>query len=417
MTEFDHDAYSVAPMDVSYAGHQPGPKRRREPSPHRGHSALKFLGTTAVVFVLVIAMAAAYGYRKLNSNLNVEDFDALVAGDRPKVVAEGRPLNILVMGSDTRAGDNNIDGLGDIGERSDTTILLHVSADRKRAYGISLPRDMVVDRPECKLEDGSTVPPAARVRWNEAFSAGGPSCTITQFEQLTGVRVKHTVVVDFTGFKGMVDAIDGVDVCIPEDIDDTEHNIQLKAGEQTLRGNDALNYVRVRKNVGDGSDLTRVKRQQAFMASMVKKIFSGETLSRPDRLYGFLNEATKSLTLDNKLNSMKKLVNLGQQFQETGLGKIQFFTIPVVADPDNPKVTVVPAPEADEIWQLIAEDEMVPKRLKDGTIRASMPNAPTKKKPDKKKPGDGGADPDPSADPKKRAKVDADEAERIGLCA
>ena len=115
------------------------------------------------------------------------------------------------MGSDSRDGaGNNIDGLTGGGERSDTTILLHVSADRKRAYGISIPRDLLVDRPECKSEDGDTIPGGTSAMWNEAFAVGGPACTMQQFEQVTGVRLDHFVKVDFEGFRGMVDAIGGV---------------------------------------------------------------------------------------------------------------------------------------------------------------------------------------------------------------
>ena len=126
------------------------------------------------------------------------------------------------MGSDTRDCDGcNIDNLTGIGQRSDTTILLHLSADRTRAYGISIPRDSMVDRPDLQDRRRRRRSPAApHVMWNEAFSVGGPACTIQQFEQLTGVRLDHFVVVDFDGFKDMVDAIGGVEVCIPEDIVD-----------------------------------------------------------------------------------------------------------------------------------------------------------------------------------------------------
>jgi len=173
-------------------------------------------------------------------------------------------LNVLVMGSDTREGaGNNIDGLTGGGERSDTTILLHLSADRKRAYGISIPRDLLVDRPECKTESGTTIPGGTQVMWNEAFALGGPACTMQQFEQITGVRLDHFVKVDFEGFRGMVDAIGGVETCIPEDIDDPAHHIHIEAGTRKIKGKEALNYVRERYVVGNGSDVGRMKRQQA----------------------------------------------------------------------------------------------------------------------------------------------------------
>ena len=134
--------------------------------------------------------------------------------------------------------------------------------------------------------------------WNEAYSFGGPACTIQQFEQITGIHIDHYVVVDFGSFKGMVDAVDGVEVCVPEDIDSSEYGITIKKGTRTLDGKEALAYVRVRHGVGDGSDIGRIKRQQAFIGALVAKVLSSGTLTRFDRLVRFLNAATKGLTTD-----------------------------------------------------------------------------------------------------------------------
>ena len=128
--------------------------------------------------------------------------------------------------------------------------------------------------------------------WNAAYSYGGPACTIQQFEQTTGVRIDNYVVVDFGSFQDMVDAVDGVEVCVPEDIDSSEYGITIPAGTRTLNGKEALAYVRVRHGVGDGSDIGRIKRQQAFIAALIEKVISGGTLTRFDRLVRFLNAAT-----------------------------------------------------------------------------------------------------------------------------
>ena len=120
--------------------------------------------------------------------------------------------------------------------------------------------------------------------WNEAFNLAGPTCTVQQFETLTGVFVDHIVVVDFAGFEDMVNAIDGVPVCIPEDIVDPAHGINIPAGTREIEGREALNYVRARYTLGDGSDISRIKRQQAFVAAMAKKVISADTLARVDRL-------------------------------------------------------------------------------------------------------------------------------------
>jgi LCP family protein required for cell wall assembly len=314
------------------------------------------------------------------------------------------------MGSDTREGEgNNIDNLTGGGERSDTTIMFHLSADRKRAYGISIPRDSLVTRPECKTEDGGTIPGGTDVMWNEAFALGGPACTIQQFEQITGVYIDHYVVVDFAGFEDMVDAIDGVEVCIPEDIVDPAHGINIPAGTREIEGRQALNYVRARYTLGDGSDIGRISRQQAFIASMVNKVKSAGVLARPDRLIRFLEAATKSLTLDRGLKNIAKIADLGLQFQDIGLDKIQFLTVPWQYDPrEEYRGRVSWLPQADELWRKISNDEPLTRRLTTDAISAAKP------------PGSDGPSGSPSSGPSKSpepTEEEAAEAAANGLCA
>jgi LCP family protein required for cell wall assembly len=274
------------------------------------------------------------------------------------------------MGSDSRDCEGcNIDNLTGGGQRSDTTILIHLAADRKRAYGISIPRDSAVDRPTCTDEDGGDLAGGSHVLWNEAYAVGGPACTIHQFEELSGVLVDHYVVVDFEGFKGMVDAIGGVEVCIPEDIVDPAHGINIPAGTRKIAGQEALNYVRERYVIGNGSDIGRMKRQQAFIASMAHQVVSAGTLANPIKIVRFLEAATKSLTLDPELGSLKKIGNLGYQFRSIGLDKIQFLTIPNEVDPTNPN-HLVWTPAAEQVWEKIINDEPLTRRLASDVISA-----------------------------------------------
>ena len=239
------------------------------------------------------------------------------------------------MGSDTRDCDGcDLDNEAG-GNASDTTILMHLSADRKRAYGVSIPRDTLVDRPSCKATDGSRSDPATDVMWNEAFTVGGPTCTVQQFEAITDVFIDHIVVVNFAGFEDMVNAIDGVPVCIPEDIVDPAHGINIPAGTREIEGREALNYVRARYTLGDGSDISRIKRQQAFIAAMAKKVVSAGTLARVDRLVRFLNAATNSLTVDEDLENVVKIAEVGVGFQGIGLDNIQFLTAPIAYFPSD----------------------------------------------------------------------------------
>ena len=347
---------------------------KRRAKKRRSHTVAKVLVATLVVLGLVTGLSITYFYRHFSGNLTVLVIDDQMVGDRPdkvQTVAEGErePLNVLIMGSDTREGANNIDGLTGDGQRSDTTLLLHFSADRERAYGISIPRDSMVNRPQCRTDDGTTTPAATYQMWNVAFQVAGPACTIQQFESLTGIRLDHFVVVDFTGFQDMVDAVGGVEVCIPETIDDREHGMYIPAGTRKLEGLQALNYVRQRYVLSGGSDIGRMKRQQAFIASMVNTVLSSGTLSRPDRLLGFLEAATKSLTLDEGLGNLYKLAKLGYEFRGIGLDNVQFITIPNKVDPTDPN-RLVWTRQAEVVWNRIKNDEPLTRRLQTDVITA-----------------------------------------------
>ena len=347
------------------------PKRRGKAP--RSHTVGKVLLVTVLVMAMVTGLGTIWLYRHLNDNLNVYDPSGQMSNRPDAIAVEGpkEPLNVLVMGSDNRDCEGcNIDDLTGGGARSDTTILLHVSADRQRAYGISIPRDSMVERPECRTEDGETIAGSSRAMWNEAFALGGPACTMQQFEQLTGVRLDHFVVVDFEGFRGMVDAIGGVEMCIPEPIYDPAHGINIEAGTRKLKGFEALNYVRARYSIGNGSDTGRMKRQQAFLASMTNSVVSAGTLARPDRLIRFLDAATDSLTVDPGLKNLVKIADLGLQFKDIGLDNVRFITIPNMPDPADPNRLVWTEPQAAEVWKKIANDQALTKKLSQDVISA-----------------------------------------------
>ncbi len=385
------------------------PKRRGKVKTR--HTVARVVGVTTLVLAMVTGLVVVYAFRQFSGNLNVADYESVLENRPEKQKVEGpkEPLNILVMGSDTREGEgNDIDNESGEGG-SDTTILLHLSADRERAYGISIPRDSMVDRPEC---DHGAIPAASYQQWNSAFAIGGPACTIQQFEQLTGIRLDHYITVDFNSFQAMVDAVGGVEVCIPETIDDRSHGIYLEAGTREVSGKEALSYVRQRYAVGDGSDIGRMKRQQAFIASMANKVISAGTLTSPKRLINFLNAATKSLTVDRGLDNLGKIANLGIEFRHISLDNIQFLTIPWLWDPQDPN-RVIWAPEAKKVWKKIVNDKPLTRRLTVDAISAGKP--PSSNKPDKtKSPSSSGSPSLPSASPSQDVANEA--AVAAGLC-
>lgn len=379
-----------------------GPKRKGRV--RKKHTVAKVLLAVAVSLSVITGLGVVYFYRHLGGNLTIVQVQDLVENRPEKERVEGpqEPLNILVMGSDTRdcegcALDNETGG-----DASDTTILMHLSADRKRAYGVSIPRDTIVDRPACKTPGGSRTAAATDVMWNEAFTVGGPTCTVQQFESLTGIFIDHIVVVNFAGFEDMVNAIGGVPVCIPEDIVDPEHGINIPAGTREISGREALNYVRARYTLGDQSDISRIKRQQAFVAAMAQKVISAGTLARVDRMARFLNAATKSLTVDEGLESVIDIARIGVSFQGIGLGNIQFLTAPNDYYPSDSDLAgrVFLLDSAKRLWDQIANDEPLDKQFTSDAISAG------------RLPGEGGEPRTPEQIAKARERVEQD-----GLCA
>ena len=272
-----------------------------------------------LALVLVLSTVLVVVYKKLEGNIH-QISDIGLGKDRPKkpkVTGPKEPLNVLIMGSDDRKG-TNIGGATP--GLSDTTILLHLSADRKRAYGVSIPRDAMVERPTCLSKNGKKELPGGIRQFNAAFAVGGPTCTVRTVEHLTNISIDHFVVVNFAGFKDMVNAVHGVTVCVPTEVNDDVGHIHLPEGTYKVNGNQALDYVRVRHDLGAPTgDLGRMKRQQAFISAMISKVYSAGTLTNPVRLYKFLDAATSSLSTDSGFAHLKDLASLGSSLKGIGL--------------------------------------------------------------------------------------------------
>jgi LCP family protein required for cell wall assembly len=348
-------AADAADADVAgTSGAGPRTRRRR----HRG--LIRTAWALAAILVLIGAGTVAAALR-LRGNIQAVDVTRKLGTDRPTVAptdpAGDRPLNVLVLGSDSREGANHFVG-GKVDEgRSDTALVLHLSADRSRALAVSIPRDSVVPMPTCVDRTGGTSPAAER-QFNDAYTIGGAACTQRTVEQLTGLRIDHYVVVDFAGFKDMVDALGTVPICLPKPVNDTRHHISLPAGRSRVNGTQALAYVRERYALGDGGDLGRIDRQQAFLASVLQEAISAGTLTDPPRLYAFLSAATRSVTMDPDLAGIGALTSLAKQVADIGLSRIQFVTVPNEPyEPDPNRLQW--APPARQLWRAIRLDAPV----------------------------------------------------------
>lgn len=318
-------------------------------------------------FSVAVVGVLAYVYLHLNGNIRTYS-SAGVAVSRPPVSTPapssttGPPINLLLIGSDSRTGTNeNLGGgAGVDGARSDTTILLHIAGDRKHATGVSIPRDSLVNIPSCYV-NGTWLPAQTDVMFNSAFAegdlpAGNPICTQNTVEAMTGIRIDHTIVIDFTGFAAMSSAIGGVSVCVPTVDNSTlerAYGITLNSGVQTLSGQAALEYVRAREGFGDNSDIGRMKRQQAFLSALMKKMLDSGTLGDPLTLYKLADAATSAITVDSTLDSVGALVSLAQELRSVPLSNVDFVTTPWQYD--GARVDLI-QPDTDVLWSLLRED-------------------------------------------------------------
>ncbi|NGN64255.1 LytR family transcriptional regulator [Streptomyces sp. A7024] len=312
----------------------------------------------AVVLLVVVGGGAMAAYTGLSGNIATTDLHSRLGSDRPP--RSGAGMNILVLGSDSRAGENQSYGAGVAGARSDTAMLVHVGAGRKSAAVVSVPRDTIVRRPACPLDGGGTAPGERAAMFNTAYGVGGNACTVKTVEGMSGIRVDHVMEIDFTGFKRLIDAMGGVRVTVPQAIHDPKSGLDLGKGTHRLRGEEALALVRTRYGIGDGSDLGRIRLQQKFMAALADQLKSEGLLGDPVRLYKVADAATSALTTDKELGSLSALLGLARSLKGVNPDAITFRTLPVRPYPADPNRVEPSQPAAGDLWQALREDKRLP---------------------------------------------------------
>ncbi|MFF4649595.1 LCP family protein [Streptomyces sp. NPDC001380] len=316
-------------------------------------------------------MAALSGwlyYEHLNGNIqsskkNLSD----ATGQRTAPNAFGQvPLNILLLGSDSRATERarKLGGGKDLRNDpplADVQMLLHVSADRSNASLISIPRDTMVTIPECRSADGKQdwkASPYTRI--NASLAHGGPGCVLGTWTGLTGLEIDHFMMIDFGGVVDMAQAVGKVKVCVDENLYDRRNShggtgLKLPAGDNYLDKEQSLLWLRTRD--AWGSDLNRTKAQHMYLSSMIRMLKEQGTLTNPGKLMDLAEAATRALKVDDGLDSIRKLYDLGTELRKVPTNRISTLTIPVLPDPRNPRATVVlNKPDADRIWQMLLAD-------------------------------------------------------------
>lgn len=350
-----------------------GPEHASSVKSHRVIRGVGLILTGALTFTAASAGAVGWQVSRNITTIDTEQAMSIVQRPTPPPPPDpsdprsGVPMNILVLGIDDRSGENLELGGHDEGILADTAMVAHISADRSRIDVISIPRDSVVDIPACPTSSGALTRPRAGIRFNAAFAIGynaggdiesGALCTMTTVEQLTNIRLDGFVLLDFIGFLRMVDALGGVEMCFEQEIFSRKANyLHILPGCQVLDGHTALQFARARtgQGLGDGSDLSRIRRQHELLAAMARDVHSSNLLADTPSLIQFLNATTRSLTMSSSLGSLPALTGLAFSLRNIDLSEVNFSTVPYKVNPANPN-TVVWTSEAAAVWASMKGD-------------------------------------------------------------
>ncbi|MGA5551715.1 LCP family protein [Streptomyces pseudogriseolus] len=359
------EGLAPAPDDAPPADDAP-PGDGTGPRPRRLRRMLKWSAAVLALLILAAGGAGYLYYRQLNDNIKKDPLnlgDAKVAEPTPNAAGQ-TPLNILLIGSDARDSEEN-QKLGGARETfgstplADVQMLVHLSADRSNMSVISMPRDTLLHIPKCTDPDDGTVYPASegRVMTNQSLGHGGPGCTVATWQELTGIHIDHFVMVDFAGVVAMADAVGGVPVCVDANIhsrDSQGHGsgLKLEKGTHPVKGEQALQWLRTRYGFEDGSDLARNKAQHMYMNSLARQLRENVSLSSPNNLRRLAEEATRALTVDPGLDTVKKLYDLSTELRKVKPERITMTTMP------NRYVgaRVEPTEDAEKLFRLVRED-------------------------------------------------------------
>ena len=267
------------------------------------------------------------------------------------------PLNVLLAGVDVRAGLTRAQQVElhvgrAVSSNSDTLMLIHIAADRSSVTVVSLPRDSWVN-----------IPGHGMNKINAAFGIGGPQLTVATVEQATGLTINDFIEVNFLGFVKVIDALGGVNICLPQAVDDPYSGLHMSAGIHHVNGVTALKYARDRHSFAT-SDLARITNQQSLLSSLLSEAVSSGTLANPLRLSGFLSAALAAVKVDQNLN----LTALADQLRGITPAKVHFLTVPL-----SNTSYLTPTGESAVLWNSAAADQLFAKLKADQPVGGPGP--------------------------------------------
>jgi len=313
----------------------------------------------AVVMGAALAVAGISAF-DLYSSLKRDNIVLATPGE----VDLNGPINFMLVGSDTRQGQG--DEFGEVtSELADVIMLLHISQDRKDAVVVSFPRDLLVSVPECPNPDGDPFPARERQQINSTISSGGVACTHLAVQKLTGLEIPFLAMIDFKGVIEMSNAVGGVEVVIDQPISDDYSMFYIDAGTHTLKGDQALAFLRTRYGIGDGSDLARISNQQMFLTALFEKVKKDGTLNNPIYLYSLASAAARNMKLSESITDLSTMVTLAGALRDVDTSRMVFVQFPS---------RVLSGNEAGRLEPIYDEADLLFAQISEGTLSATIPS-------------------------------------------
>jgi LCP family protein required for cell wall assembly len=329
---------------------------------------LHLLRWVSVAVVIVLGAAVLGSYFKTKAVYDsIKRVPLTDLGKRPPQYSTSS-MNILVYGSDSRAGLDPHEQVllhtgYDQSDNTDTIMLIHISPGRHLVTVLSIPRDTMVPMYQCASGPGypgQQADPGQDVIINSLLEIGGPACLFKTVEQQTGIYINHFIGLGMLGFVNVINDIGGVNVCLPFAVNDPVSGLQLAAGKVHVTGVQALAFWRTREDIGTGSDLERIQRDQFMSAQLVKAVLGSGMLSDPFKLLKVVTDAAAQMTTDSGM-SISDLFSLAQSFRDLNSKDVQFITAPNEPYPADPDRVQFAQPQASQVFAAIAHDVTVPK--------------------------------------------------------
>jgi LCP family protein required for cell wall assembly len=364
-------AASSGGNDEAGAGQRHARRARRT----RRTVALRVTAWLSAAVVLVVVAAALTGYvryREIWDGIHREVVTDL--GKRPPKYTSA--VNILVFGSDSRVGltpreqvrlhvGNSESGCG----CSDTIMVVHLSPGRHLVTVLNIPRDTMVPTYGCaavKGLPGQENDPAVMVQINQTLAHGGPSCLIKTVEHSTGIFLDHFIQVEFTGVVKVVNDVGGVNVCVPQAIDDSHSGLEISAGHHHIDGLTFLEFWRTRYSLADGTDLKRIDRDDLLLAEMLRGIIGSGVLSSPTKLVPVVEDAARAIYATDAGLTQSDLLSIGQSFRGLTSHDVQFIEAPTQVYPPQPAQVEFVQPTDQQLFSAIAHDSRLPRKARPG---------------------------------------------------